>query len=61
MYQELFPDSKIARNFKCSRTKTTCIMNQAMRPLPRNELAEYMKQEPFSLLKMGQVIQDLKR
>ena len=59
MYQELSPDSKIAKSFKCSRTK--CIMNQAMRPLLRNELAEYMKEEPFSLLKMGQVIQDLKR
>ena len=59
MYQELFPDSKITKSFKCSRTK--CIRNQAMRPLLRNELAEYMKEEPFSLLKMGQVIQDLKR
>ena len=36
-------------------------MNQDMRPLLRNELAEYMKEEPFSLLKMGQVIQGLKR
>ena len=61
MYQELFPDSKIAKNFKCSRTKTTCIMNQAMRPLLRNELTEYMKEEPFFCLMMGQVIQDLKR
>ena len=25
MYQELFPDSKIAKNFRCSRTKTTRI------------------------------------
>ena len=53
LYQELFPDSKIAKNFKFSRTKTTCIFNQAMRPLQRNELTEYMKEEPFSLLNDG--------
>ena len=29
-YQELFPDSKITRNFKCSRTKTPRIMNQTV-------------------------------
>ena len=51
IYQELFPDSKIATNFKCSRTKTICIMKQAMIPWLQNELAEYMKEQPFSLLK----------
>ena len=61
MYQELFPDSKIAKNFKCSRTKTTCIMNQAMRPLLRNELTEYMKEEPFSLLNDGSSDTGLKK
>ena len=60
MYQRLFPDSKIAKNFKCSRTKTTRIMNQAMRLLLRNELTEYMKEEPLLCLMVGQVIQDLK-
>ena len=33
MYKIVFPDSIIAKNFKCSRIKTTCIMNQAMKPL----------------------------
>ena len=62
MYQELFPDSKIAKNFKCSPTKTTCIMNQAMRPLLRNELlTEYMKEEPFSLLNNGSSDTGLKK
>ena len=28
-------------------------MNQAMRPLLRNELTEYMKEEPYSLLNDG--------
>ena len=53
LYKEMFPDSKIAKQFKCSRTKTTCILNQAMRPLLRNELTEYMKEQPFALINDG--------
>ena len=49
LYQELFPDSRIEKNFKCCRTRTAYILNQAMRPLLRNELTEYMKEESFSL------------
>ena len=36
-------------------------MNQAMRPLLRNELTEYMKEEPFSLLNDGSSDTGLKR
>ena len=61
MYQEPFPDCKITKNFKCSRTKTTCILNQVMRPLTRNELTEYMKEEPFSLLNDASSDTGLKR
>ena len=61
MYQELSPDSQIAKSFKCSRTKTKCIMNQAMRPLLRNELTEYMKEEPYSLLNDGSSDRGLKK
>ena len=61
MYQEPFLDSKITKNFKCSCTKTTCIMNQAMRPLLRNELTEYVKEEPFSLLNDGSSDTGLKK
>ena len=49
LYQELFPDSKIAKHFKCSRTKTTCVLNHAMRPLLRNELTEYISKGQFCL------------
>ena len=49
LYQKLFPDSKIEKNFKCSLTRTAYILDQVMRPLLRNELIEYMKEEPFSL------------
>ena len=61
MYQELFPDSKIAKNFKCSRTKTACIMNQVMRQLLPNELTESMKGGPFSLLNDGSSDTGLKK
>ena len=61
MYQELFPDSKIAKNFKCSPTKTTCVMNQSMRPSLRNELTEYMKEEPFSFFNDGSSDTGLKK
>ena len=44
---ELFRHSEIAKNFKCSRTRATYILNQAMRLLLRNELTEYVKKETF--------------
>ena len=40
MYQELFPDSKITRNFKCSRTKTPRIMNQTVASKQVNRVYE---------------------
>ena len=43
------------------RNKTTCIMNQAMRPLVQNELTEYMKEELFSLLNDGSSDTGLKK
>ena len=39
-YQELFPDSKITRNFKCSRTKTPRIMNQTVASKQVNRVYE---------------------
>ena len=44
----MFPDSKIARNFKCNRTKATAILNEAMRPS-----LKYMKEQPFALVNDG--------
>ena len=61
LYQELFPDSKLAKSFKCSCTKTRCILIQAMRSLLRNELTEYVKEEPFSLVNNGSSDTGLKK
>lgn len=53
LYAKMFPDSKIARNFKCSRTKTTAILNEAMQPSLKTSLVDYMKKKPFSLVNDG--------
>ena len=49
MQRKNFPDSKIAQNYRCARTKTACILNYAIAPLLRDELVAQMKVEPFSL------------
>ena len=53
LYAKMLPDSNIAKNFKCSRTKTTYILNQAMRPLLRSKLVDYMINDLFSLVNDG--------
>ena len=53
LYSNMFPDSKIAKNFNCSRTKTTAILNEAMRPALKCTLVEYMKEQPFALVNDG--------
>ena len=53
LYAKMFPDSKIAKNFKCCRTKTACILNQAMYPLSKKHLVTYMKENPFSFCHDG--------
>ena len=49
LYAKMFPDSKIAQNFKCSRTKTTCILNEAMMPALKLSL----KEQPYALVNDG--------
>ena len=44
-----FPDSEIARNYHCARTKTACVLNHALVPYIRNEIVTAMKQQPYSL------------
>ena len=49
----MFPNSKIAKNFKCSRTKTTAILNQAMYPSLKRTVVKCMRTQPFSLVNDG--------
>ena len=32
LFKEMFPDSEIARSYASARTKTTCIVNGALKP-----------------------------
>ena len=49
MQRKNFPESEIANNYHCARTKTACILNYAVAPQLRDELVAAMKQEPYSL------------
>ena len=49
----MFPDSKIAKNFKCKHTKTTRLLNEAIFPRIRSSLLNCMMDNPFSLTNDG--------
>ena len=46
----MFPDSKVVENSRCGRTKTTAILNEAMKPAIKSELLNYMLEQPFALI-----------
>ena len=50
LFRRMFPDSKIAKQFKCGRTKATAIVKQALGPRAMEETVGAMKEGPFSLL-----------
>ena len=49
----MFPDSNIAKNFRCRCTKTTCILNNALYPKVKSDLVEYMSENPYALVNDG--------
>ena len=49
LFRDIFPDSKIAMGFAAARTKTSCIINMALRPHFEESLVSYMRGNPFSL------------
>ena len=49
LFREIFPDSEIAKAYGSGKTKTTCILNGALKPYYQQELIEKMKCIPFSL------------
>ena len=53
LYCKMFPDSKIVKSFKCSHTKTTSILNEAIYPTLRSNLVSYMTENPFSIVNDG--------
>ena len=61
LYGKMFPDSRIAKNFRCRRTKTTTILNEAMKPAIKSELLNYMFEQPFALINDGSSDTGLKK
>ena len=53
LYPKMFPDSQSAKSFACGRTKTSCVLNDAMMPSLKDYLTSYMKDNLFSLVNDG--------
>ena len=49
----MFPDSKIAKNFKCSHSKTASILNKTKYPTLPSYLVNYMTENPFAMVNDG--------
>ena len=61
LFQSIFPDSKIAKGFAAARTKTTCILNMALRPHLQKNLVLHMSENPFALEIDGSNDNDLQK
>ena len=46
----IFRDSKIAKKFKCARTKTSSVLNEAITPNLRMYLVDQLSKEPYALV-----------
>ena len=42
LFPKILTDSKMARKYACARSKTTCIINDAMMPLLDRYISDYM-------------------
>ena len=47
IFKDIFPDSKVAKEYASKRTKATCILNQALAPHFLKETIETMKSDVF--------------
>ena len=53
VYSKMFPDSEIAKKFRCARTKTIAIINNAIRSALHESLVTYMQNRLFSICNDG--------
>eukprot|EP00794_Sanderia_malayensis_P010441 gene10441-11534_t len=49
LFEQVFPDSKIASKYSSRRTKTTAILNEALAPHCRYFIAKHCKDHPYSV------------
>ena len=61
LFKEIFHDSKIANNYACGKTKTTCILNRAIKPELQKNLINQMKKDCYSISTDGSNDQGLKK
>ncbi len=50
LVQAMFPDSDIAQNYQCARTKATCIIKRALNPHFLDPVIQLCQRGPFSIL-----------
>ncbi|XP_045073983.1 uncharacterized protein LOC121565698 [Coregonus clupeaformis] len=53
LLKECFGDSKTAQEYRCARTKSSCITNEALAPYFTQELVKEMKKAPYTLVTDG--------
>ena len=49
LFCEIFPDSRIAKSYKCARTKAAAILNEAIAPQCHKYVADFCKTHRFSV------------
>ena len=52
LMKECFRESKTAQDYKCAKTKTACIINEALAP-HFNELSGLLREGPYTLIMDG--------
>ena len=50
LFVAMFPDSAIAREFKCARTKSTYVLTSGLGNTFHDDLITHLRQQPFSML-----------
>ena len=50
LVKNMFPDSKVADNFACRKTKTAAIITEALAPVEASKTIQFAQQGPCSLM-----------
>ena len=61
LFKAIFPDSKIAKTYSCSKTKASCILNRAIAPDLQSILIDQMKTSCYSIATDGSNDQGLQK
>ena len=61
LFQDIFSDSEIAKNYSFRRTKTARIINGAVAPFFQQNLVKHIKKNPFSIAIDGSSDNDIEK